>query len=336
MLVSLATGGTTQWHYSLRDRLLLAYDPERKTPIGGVGPDGFFSADSWPKQRFDATIVAFDTHQPEWLAFSDGVFRFDPYRDEIDRVMTPAPPEKVTAAAAFYPSSDPGLEPQFAVVSGSRLRLVQRNRQTVLDIALEYKGPQFRHWRVAIAPEGTGYYVWYVPSDKAGKTFTTTSYLTKLDKSGRVLSRQAVPPLPSVPSQLHWAQVAAGLLVPLGPAAVVMGARAYVESDFNPLTMGSRFYVAAALAVLSALVCCMLAIGISRRYAFSWRRIATWGISGFLFGPAGVLLQFCMVEFPARQPCSSCGQPRVVNRTTCEHCSSAFPAPAPDGTEVFA
>jgi hypothetical protein len=48
-----------------------------------------------------------------------------------------------------------------------------------------------------------------------------------------------------------------------------------------------------------------------------------------------ILLWWCLLDLPARQPCSWCGKPRVVNRVSCEHCLASFPAPALDGTEIF-
>ena len=107
-------------------------------------------------------------------------------------------------------------------------------------------------------------------------------------------------------------------------------------SDHVIQTVGFRFFVAAVLVLMSALVCGIVAVGVCRRYAFSRGGVAMWGIIGFLFGPAGLLLQWCMLAFPAREPCHSCGKLRVVSRVTCEHCDSTISAPALDGTEIFA
>ena len=55
----------------------------------------------------------------------------------------------------------------------------------------------------------------------------------------------------------------------------------------------------------------------------------------FLAGPAGLALLWCLRDWPARLPCAACGKRRVTNRDRCEHCDSAFPSPAHDGTEIF-
>ena len=94
---------------------------------------------------------------------------------------------------------------------------------------------------------------------------------------------------------------------------------------------------AAALSLLLAGAALWAAMGwlIPHRYARPRRVAITWAILAGLLGPAALLAMWAMRDWPASQPCPSCGRRRVVDRDTCEHCNAAWPAPVRDGTEIF-
>ena len=68
----------------------------------------------------------------------------------------------------------------------------------------------------------------------------------------------------------------------------------------------------------------------------TWLSVNGAGVTiGLLNGPAGVALLYSLPQLSPREPCPSCGRPRVVTRPTCEHCQSSFEPPSKDGTEIF-
>jgi hypothetical protein len=89
------------------------------------------------------------------------------------------------------------------------------------------------------------------------------------------------------------------------------------------------------LALLGSLAGLAVAFAIGRRYAFNPRRVRTWNAIGLAVGPLGLLLMWSLIEWPALEPCASCGRKRVVTRERCQHCGELFLAPARDGTEIF-
>ncbi len=126
-----------------------------------------------------------------------------------------------------------------------------------------------------------------------------------------------------------------GLAVPLaamGMAAVVVAAQG--DSLFEP-DGPVQGQVVIIFMSLMAIACVVVTARLARRYAFSRGRRWGWSVFNFLAGPVGLALLWCLRDWPARLPCAACGKRRVANRDRCEHCESAFPSPASDGTEIF-
>lgn len=96
----------------------------------------------------------------------------------------------------------------------------------------------------------------------------------------------------------------------------------------------SRGVIATSL-TLSAITMVLIWL-IGRRYAFSLKWRVAWMALSIVANLFTLLAIWLTTDFPAREICPSCGNPRVVNRERCEHCEAAFDSPQPDGTEVFA
>ena len=89
------------------------------------------------------------------------------------------------------------------------------------------------------------------------------------------------------------------------------------------------------LPMLASIACGALAFWRGRAYAFPTARLLLWTLLGFAAGATALALMFAMIEWPAREKCSSCGRQRVVTRERCEHCSEPFAPPPLDGCEIF-
>ena len=60
-----------------------------------------------------------------------------------------------------------------------------------------------------------------------------------------------------------------------------------------------------------------------------------WMLFLLLTGLPGLIAFLSVNEWPAREPCPSCGGRRVVTREKCEHCGAAFAPPQKVGIEIF-
>ena len=76
--------------------------------------------------------------------------------------------------------------------------------------------------------------------------------------------------------------------------------------------------------------------------ALAWRRGLSrrvgivWTLLGALLGPLGVVLMLVEQDFPAREPCASCGRLRPVSEDTCRACAASWPTPPLDDTAIVA
>jgi hypothetical protein len=90
------------------------------------------------------------------------------------------------------------------------------------------------------------------------------------------------------------------------------------------------------IAMFSAALCAMAGWLIGRRYRFGVQAQFGWVLFHLLAGFPGLLAFLCVREWPAREACPACKQPRLVDRERCEHCGAHFLPPEKTGTEIFA
>jgi len=200
------------------------------------------------------------------------------------------------------------------------------------------------------APDENRYLLWYRPSytAQALAAWTLPGYVLEISADGRELQPTELPPL-NVSNPEAWYSGLWAAFVPLAAAIAevawaallsalgdIQGAVMLAEMRHELATGSPPFLVASFLALaVSVVVCTLLALWISRRYAFPRRARNWWAVLSFLGGPVALLLLAALRDWPAREACPACGQKRIVDREECEHCGAPFPAPATDGTEIF-
>jgi hypothetical protein len=130
-------------------------------------------------------------------------------------------------------------------------------------------------------------------------------------------------------ASLPFAALAAGVEATVRGESFWEGIRAAWSGPWNMTVM--PLVLICVMAVVSGAITYQLA----GRFLFAPRQIRWWTTASVLLGPAGVLTLVALRDWPAREPCSTCGRKRVVNREHCEYCGAPFAPPARDGTEVF-
>jgi hypothetical protein len=99
----------------------------------------------------------------------------------------------------------------------------------------------------------------------------------------------------------------------------------------DPLTFISVTTIIVALSLLSG----WLAGRTTRRYGFAKTERRWWIALAILLGPAGLLALYSVREWPVREPCGVCGEPRAVDLVNCPKCDSGLEPPVQDGTEII-
>ncbi|MEE8458604.1 MAG: hypothetical protein V3S08_01955 [Phycisphaerales bacterium] len=322
-----AWAGPTQWVYSFRERLVLAFDRERKVLVGRLGPTEFKVPPDPPVQRFGEFVATWNSV----LAFKDAVYRLRLHKRAIATLIAPAG-ERVLALTPLRSRQYDVL----VVVTDRTVRFMDLDGEELIAADVEHDLGRYGHLQFAATDDPQRFYARYTPSHRPDVLPPPLpGDLFVYGPNGALVERYELPAIPRPRSNAMWDEVLMGLAVPLaamGTAAVVVAAQgdALFEPD-GPV----RGQVVIIVMSLAAIACAVVTVRLARRYAFS--RGERWGWSAFTFlaGPAGLALLWTLRDWPARLPCAACGTRRVTNRDRCEHCESAFPSPAADGTEIF-
>jgi hypothetical protein len=148
-----------------------------------------------------------------------------------------------------------------------------------------------------------------------------------LTKNGEITKREDLPALASPRAPQQGEQIVNAMLPPVAHLIppLLSGAAAKYKTDWHEVQFGFGCSV----------LCALLGMWLGRRYSFSAKRQATWALFNLCFGVPGLLAFIGVQEWPAREKCDNCGKLRVVSNEKCEHCSSGFPPPKKNGTEIF-
>ena len=183
-----------------------------------------------------------------------------------------------------------------------------------------------RSLRVAALEDGR-YVLWWRP-------YEGPEIVQLLSSDGTV---EAEHPLPWLgrSRDVFWWESLLGLVLPIGAATVMTVVSAATRGWEQTLAYEPFHPNLWPLMFTMAIISTLATYAIARRYAFTKGRRIFWCVLTFLLGPLGVVALPCIAERPTRETCASCGRPRFVDHETCEHCSTGWPAPPLDGTEIF-
>lgn len=342
--------GDPFWFYERRSGLISVYDRGSKRLQGWLGPDGYSAHPVKPRARFSGAFRHGPPGYPErrgYLVLSDAVYHLDGLAAPRLVFRAPAGETVIGADTSRWARSQ---EPPLA--KASRFTLVTTDRRTyVLNAADSVEltsdhEPMGNAWNpqvsVVRAPlsEGNATFVWY--SATFGDTLNRV--LEFRGTSDSPVGRHVFPGYP-------WTETLGNLVAPgmaIGgmPAvsSVTFAAGYNIFPGLEVVSFGGRVppeeraevYRALMIATGVFLVLAAYTGWLCRRYAFSRERTVVWVALTALMGPLALLTMWLLLEWPARVPCASCARPRVVTRERCGHCNAPFPAPEPDGTEVFA
>jgi ABC-type transport system involved in multi-copper enzyme maturation permease subunit len=190
--------------------------------------------------------------------------------------------------------------------------------------------------QVPFVPGWAGYseitLAWLTPTNHFALEFMPTGGLNELvewvTSDGTILRSQKLPKLPGP----DWQDDVAGknLCLVFPPVTRFVAAEVIKHSGGH-----YQFDKWDAWSFVPGLLSALVGWGMGRRYNFSLKDQAGWGVFHILFGVPGLLAFFSVQEWPAREPCPKCQKLRLVENEQCEHCGAAFAPPERNGTEIF-
>lgn len=301
---------------------LAGFDAATRQSVGYLTPDGF--SRTVPPRRPTLQV----THQH--LYGTNALYRVDLAKRELRPVLDV--PAGDTLLKAQELAGGRAGTPHLVVMTRQSVRLLDENDRTVWSVAypeaLREDGRLSLQW---LGDEPDAYHrfaLWFRPPGDFGKpskpSETGTVYF--YSASGQPEGNLTVPALKQDPAGTDWLGEAMAAVAPL---TLVWWGSWYVsplEDDWRPMLIASG-----AGGVLAMLV----GLALTHPFRLPLGRRVGWSLFLLLAGPTGLLVLWGVEDWPAREACPHCGQPRVVNRAACEHCGQPFNPPPRDGTEIF-
>ena len=322
------------WHFAMPDGLLLAYDMTSKMLVGGIGPAGTLDDAELPARRFKTHPTWSHSNLGMLICFPDVVYKFiASERKLVEMFRAPEQERIISAGWVTRVTREVSQVAALAVRTNQGVWILDAERGIHSFVPLKKRDrANFSYTRVALFAEPDRFFA--IDSDRP---VLSPGELVEVAADGTELARRELPAFPVPHREPTLFMNLMGLVVPIG-GYFVFGAIAAVSSPeaaeqfLTHWEEATAFYAAL---ILSAAISSIVAYRVARIFAFTSAQRRAWTVLGVRLGPAGLLLQWSLVEWPAREPCHACGRSRVVNRPNCEHCLAPFPAPALDGTEVF-
>ena len=315
------------WFFVEDERLIHVYEARTGRRIGYVGPEQLRVAPEKPRTRFPESVIPRRLDRSGVLVFREAVYHVVPEERRLAKIFSTAPDDPVVDAGEFRGDAAGEL----AVATRSRIHVVSTAGAPIVSVE---RAEGTREWLRVIRLDGDRYALWYNESPHGLSSGEKTLFQV-VSRDGTVESERLVSGL--VPRRPDDAgpDIAAGLAMPILFHALVATVDAWWLSG-DLATAGRIFFRVWPLILVLAAICAWAAQTLAGRLGSSPRRRVLWAGLGFLLGVPGLLTLACLEERPAREACASCGRARLVSRGTCERCGSGWPAPVPDGTEIFA
>lgn len=339
---------STAWYYDLAANRGEGYSTRDKKLSGFLGPAGYAPAVGTAAQGFEARPRDLgDGYRASLLRFPRAVYRIDLDERQVVPIYTTQTTGEIRGATTIgVPGEEPdSAHPAIAVALKRQVRFFSRDGKALFSTPLELQQGD-NQVSIAFKYKGARQFLWYhapreTPSPQIARR---PDIITESARDGRIIARHTLPPLPFPKYENGWQDYLFAVAL---PPALIAGVACYGELGAplqapaaatirKALHDDARLWlIACAICVAASLLCALAAWLVARRCVLNRSAQWRWTLGVFALGPFGLLMMLCLLEWPARVACPSCGALRVVGRALCEHCHSAFPAPARDGTEIF-
>ncbi len=339
---------STAWSYDLAANRVEGYSTRDKKLSGFLGPAGYAPAVGTAAQGFEARPRYLgNSYRNSLLHFPRAVYRIDLDERQVMPIYTTQTAGEIRGATMIdVPGEEPdSADPAIAVALKREVRFFSRDGKALFSTPLELQ-QGYNQVSIAFKYKGARQFLWYhAPRETTSPGIAPQpDIITESARDGRIIARHTLPPLPIPVYENGWQQY---LFAAALPPALIAGVASYGEMG-APLQAPAAatirkalhddarsWLIACAICVAASLLCALGAWLVARRCVLGRQAQWRWMLGVFALGPFGLLMMLCVLEWPARVACFSCGALRVVGRALCEHCHAAFPATARDGTEIF-
>ena len=291
----------TIWYYWGKFGRLVGYDLLSRRVIGSIGPNGFFADTREGLDRFEAPLNHNSWARPNLLHTADTVYDADLLARVVKTAFKTTTDDPIGGAISVQVPKE--SENDYSVLAATRrqIYLIRPNGATAWKIPYQPAYPDYASIRLSMLPQSKQFAVWIGPSlaRNLAKSFKLPTHVMWLAGDGAVEKSVELPsPELRRAGGLEW----------------------------------KTLLIVAACCVP---ICLPVGFWLCRRYAMQAAPTIGWMLFLLLTGLPGLIAFLSVNEWPAREPCPSCGGRRVVTREKCEHCGAAFAPPQKVGIEIF-
>ena len=360
MRPQLRTDQDTYWYYLPETGRFEGYDKKSRRRIGSIGPNGFATADQAPTDRFPSKRI----YAKQMLGnvaglfpTPDGVYRIDLIKRTAERVFTPEPGKQIESMAGIWTKKQSrewggtyGIwnwerqqteydKVDYVILVDNEILILDQDMSVIATHTPDYQPPAYPSVSISkLDAPGTYAFMYHPSIDHFGdQVFDMPRPLVIYGPDGQQVSTGEVPRRQYESGQLPITQGFLGLIAPPAPCAIFEAVERIKHRQFRRyLTYDRDLKITIAICMmLGGVVSLVINLRLAKRNAIGRGRRTLWAGLGLVFGPSGVLLMLCLLDWPARLRCQSCGKARRIDRFDCEHCATTFAPPEPDGTEIF-
>ena len=333
------------WYYLPKDRYFVAFQYISKKPLYILDAEGFRAASKTP-HPFPSDM--------DW-ASNQGVKVF-PNANNLTFAFLATQKTKDVPLATREPVF--GLAMSWANHEGKSVPIFYAPQLTGISVYkptgdfiafLPYSKDVDRWGQITVAtnPTRDQFQIFYEPSVwiERKKRDAMPSFVDNVDTHGVVLKSYELPPLPRDRNELALNTLiqrrTKSLAFFVGQMAydkigALAGIPTLVNADRSRWTSGLKvtlesLYWSFGWSILLSITTFIW----SRKAGFGIKRIWAWTTFVFLLGIPGILAFRLVSDWPVLAQCAHCKKKRPVDLSLCPHCTSAWPAPQPDGFEIM-
>lgn len=329
--------GTEYWYYLVGKDYFVGYDKLTRRRIGICDREGFHPADQTPRpflKPFQLTGGGYYSPRVGWL--DNHLYRPD-FPDRRLSILYTAPSGPIHAVTGLVRGS---RIVAMAVALDTTVQILDLEGKLLVTIPYSHDTGNGMMISVATIPTVDRIFIQYAPPLPLGAPVERRSFVDDVDRQGHVLHSYTItnPPILSRPGWARYVALAGTPFAPTVLAAVtdVLSARKGDPSEdpanANSYSWRTWILFGAGLGLISAIITARWAraAGLTRRETLGWV------IFTFCLGPVSVIAFRLTAHFPLQVRCPNCARQRPLQVEECPSGHQSWPAPASNGTEIFA
>jgi len=331
---------TENWYFLPQENYFVGYDRLSRRRIGFCDQKGFRPADATPEPfRNRLQPAAWNYRAPYFYWAGAEIYAID-FSERSIKTIYDAAGDVVHGVLNVAPTYEERGVTAIALDTG--IKVLDREGKPLVEFPYGHDLKKWAQISIATNTATDRFFVQYTPGfwQIAGEPRSPT-LLDIVNLQGQTLATYSLPPF-SAPPPAPWLT---GFFQQTTPPVFALAGTTWRKlfppkmslADFQTgpqpafATTGAGLLGLLTLGLgLAALTACWAA-----RAGLSAPEIRRWALFVFLFGVPGLLTFRLASDWPARVRCPQCRRKRTVETSACRACAADWPAPKPNGTEVF-